>query len=186
DMPRVYGPNAFYRSGDHGNATLSRYPITRVDNRDLSTNPIEHRGLLYTRLHLPGTEVHVFNTHLGLNTVQRRRQIARIAKVIEELCQSDVPIVLAGDFNDWTGQLDALVQDRCGLSSALTDLPPRLRRTWPSGRPVFWLDRIYYRNLELLGTTILDEPPLPTLSDHLPIEVEFRIPRNSKAEDEKS
>lgn len=173
DMARVYGPNAIYSRGHHGNATMTRHAIVDSLNRDLSTNPIERRGVLYSRVALDGRSLHVFNTHLGLNRRQRRRQVDRIAEFLREVCVDDEPVLLAGDFNDWTGRLDPYVRQRTGLDSGILDLHPRRRRSWPSPRPVFALDRIYYRGLELREIHVHRDPPWDLLSDHLPMEATF-------------
>ena len=43
----AYGRNAVYDHGHHGNAVLSRYPILRAENQDVSSHPLERRGLLH-------------------------------------------------------------------------------------------------------------------------------------------
>ncbi|MFN7087166.1 MAG: endonuclease/exonuclease/phosphatase family protein, partial [Burkholderiales bacterium] len=43
----AYGKNAIYDAGHHGNAILSRYPIKRWDNEDISSHRFERRGLLH-------------------------------------------------------------------------------------------------------------------------------------------
>ncbi|MEO8977611.1 MAG: endonuclease/exonuclease/phosphatase family protein, partial [Casimicrobiaceae bacterium] len=40
----AYGKNASYRDGHHGNALLSRFPIVRQDNEDISAHVFESRG----------------------------------------------------------------------------------------------------------------------------------------------
>lgn len=169
-----YAPNARYQRGHHGNATLSRHPIAEDSHVDISTNGLEKRGLLYTRMMIDGVQVHVFNTHLGLNRWQRDRQIDRIAAVIRQVVVHDDPVVLAGDFNDWTGRLDDRIRESCGLESALDHLDAAERRSFPSLFPIFALDRIYYRGLSLLSARVLTGTPFNRLSDHLPVEATFR------------
>ena len=119
EMKAAYGPNKFYPRGDHGNATFSRLPIAEARNHDLSTNRIERRGVLHARVDVGPTTLHVLNTHLGLNTLQRRTQVRRIARIIQEHCPEGEPLLLGGDFNDWTGNLNRVVVDACGLRSGL-------------------------------------------------------------------
>lgn len=172
----VYEPNAVYRKGHHGNATLTRFDVHRYFNSNVSTNPIEKRGVLYSLIECHRGPVHVFNTHLGLNKAQRVKQILRIAAIMHEVCHDGRPVVLAGDFNDWTGQLDQLIRKHCGLENALSTLAKQDRRSWPSARPVFGLDRIYFSNLRLVGIRVLGQDPWNRLSDHLPVEAEFAHP----------
>src|SRR6185437_4205700 len=49
----AYGKNAVYSEGHHGNAILSKYPIRSYDNINVSTNPLEKRGLLHAKIEIP-------------------------------------------------------------------------------------------------------------------------------------
>ena len=65
----AYGRNAVYPHGDHGNAVLSKFPILRYRNVDVSTGAHhERRGLLHCVLTVPtsGQKVHAICVHLGL------------------------------------------------------------------------------------------------------------------------
>ena len=57
----AYGRNAVYPEGHHGNAVLSRYPIEHYENRDVSVDGAEKRGVLYCRIVPPmtGKAIHV-------------------------------------------------------------------------------------------------------------------------------
>lgn len=174
-LASIYEPNAAYQKGHHGNATFTHLRVRKTAHRDISTNRLERRGLLYSLLGDDDRLFHIVNTHLGLNRWQRRRQIESIAGFLSEYCSDGRPVVLAGDFNDWTGQLDRFVRRECGLHNALDALGRSARRSWPSHRPVFGLDRIYYRGLRLRWIGILHRAPWNQLSDHLPVEAEFEV-----------
>lgn len=171
----AYQPNATYERGHHGNATLSRFGFRHFCNHDLSTNFVERRGVLFSLVETHLGPLHVWNTHLGLNRFQRAKQVARIARLLRHYGAENQPVLLAGDFNDWTGGLDRAIQADCGLRNALEELDHSRRRSWPSFRPVFGLDRIYYRGLRLRAIQVLSEPPWDGFSDHLPIEAEFTL-----------
>jgi len=49
----AYGKNAVYDGGHHGNAILSRFPILRWDNEDISEHRFESRGLLHCEVNVP-------------------------------------------------------------------------------------------------------------------------------------
>ena len=73
----AYGRNAVYPEGHHGNAVLSRYPIEHYENRDVSVDGAEKRGVLYCRIVPPmtGKAIHVMCVHLGhapTNAIIRR------------------------------------------------------------------------------------------------------------------
>ena len=50
----AYGMNAEYRDGHHGNAIVSRYPILKSENLDISHHALECRGLLHCEMAVPG------------------------------------------------------------------------------------------------------------------------------------
>jgi len=63
------GHNVSLRKGRYGNATLSRYPITRERNIDLTIGDRKRRGCQHTAIEIPGasggsTHLDVFNLHL--------------------------------------------------------------------------------------------------------------------------
>lgn len=111
----AYGRNAVRRETDHGNALLSRYPIIGFENQDISDHALEQRGLLHAKVFVQETEVHCFVVHLGLFAVSRVRQVQALADRIERLVPADAPVLIAGDFNDWTNRLSPLFVQRLGL-----------------------------------------------------------------------
>lgn len=170
-----YEPNAEYRRGHHGNATFSRFPISRHGNLDISTNRIERRGVLWTRVHFKtGHDLHVFNTHFGLSHRQRTVQAARVGAFVQERAELEDPVILAGDFNDWNGRVDPMIESASELQNGMLRLAMGDRTTWSTVRPLFALDRVYYRNLDLLEIQVLKGPPWDRLSDHFPVLATFR------------
>lgn len=173
-----YEPNATYRRGHHGNATFSRLPVERHENRDISPNRIERRGILYTRVGpWEGGALHVFNTHFALTQRQRMRQARVLGKMLGELTSPDDPVILAGDFNDWTGRVDPVICQEADLDNAMLLLTMQERKTWSTRRPLWALDRIYYRNLHLRSINVLKDAPWNGLSDHFPVRATFEPPR---------
>ena len=70
----VYGKNAVYSDGHHGNAILSKYPFSSFENINISTNPLEKRGLLHAAVEIPeiSSQVHLICLHLDLLERGRR------------------------------------------------------------------------------------------------------------------
>ena len=170
DMHAAYVPNARYARGHHGNATLASAALPLVRHRDISTNAYEHRGLLHVHFELPGRpHIHVMNTHLGLNAVQRRRQVHGIARFVAEHVPPGEPWVLGGDFNDWTMRLDAHVVRRLRAQNLMAGHGWRARCTYPVRRPLLPLDRLYAHGLHVEEASVLRGEPWTSLSDHLPI-----------------
>lgn len=173
-----YGKNAVFPARHHGNAILSKYPIVFSENRDISTNRFERRGLLHTIIEIPhedGAQVHLFNTHLNLLDGSRRRQLGWIMESIEERVLEPFPMILAGDFNDWTGRLTVPLTTRLQLKECFHTKNGSHAKSFPSFFPFLTLDRVYYRNLALINQEVLNSAHWRNLSDHLPLYVELKL-----------
>jgi endonuclease/exonuclease/phosphatase family metal-dependent hydrolase len=165
----AYGRNAVYPDGHHGNALLSKFPILRYDNRDVSVHGHEGRGLLHAVLELPdGSELHAVCVHLGLRESHRQRQLALLCEFINHGIPADAPVVVAGDFNDWRLRGHPLLS-RCGLHEAFERMHGQLARTFPARYPTLRLDRIYLRNAQAEHAATLASRPWSHLSDHAPL-----------------
>lgn len=166
----AYGRNAVYPEGDHGNALLSRHPIVRWENRDVSARGDEARGLLHCVTRVPGWgEVHAVCVHLGLLESHRRGQLTMLCKLLHDVVPADAPLIVAGDFNDWRRRADARLLRECGLRSAFRGGASALPRTFPARWPLLALDRIYARHCQVRWACVLSARPWPHLSDHLPL-----------------
>jgi len=179
------GHNVSLRKGRYGNATLSRYPITRERNIDLTIGNHKRRGCQHTAIEIPGarggsTQLDVFNLHLGLSPLERQRQAGMLMRC-KEFTNIDpgAACIVGGDFNDWLSRLRALFIEGMSLRCA-TDTETRLRtrpiKTYPSFAPRGGLDRIYYRgNLRAISAIPCRHQVARVASDHLPIIAEFEL-----------
>lgn len=134
-MQAAYGCNAVRAATDHGNALLSRYPILYFENQDISDHRLEQRGLLHGVVQVDGLRVHCMVVHLGLLAGGRIRQVQALVERIRRLVPDDEPLLIAGDFNDWTNRLAPLFVEQLGLVEVFAVAPQgmdevyRLRRT---------------------------------------------------------
>ena len=133
-MGAAYGCNAVRQQTDHGNAQLSRYPILRYENQDISDHRLEQRGLLHARVRIDDQDVHCFVVHLGLFAASRSRQILALSDRIARMVPEGDPILIAGDFNDWGDRLAPLFVQQLGVIEVFANAPrshggelPRLR-----------------------------------------------------------
>lgn len=174
------GHNVSLRKGRYGNATLSRFPIVRERNIDLTIRTRKRRGCQHTRIELgrvPGVGVavlEVFNLHLGLSAEERRRQIGVLlhSKEMRRVAEPTACIV-GGDFNDWRSQLRR-VMIRSDFASATERRQGTALRTYPSFSPQGGLDRIYFRGgLRLVAARRCRLNLSKVASDHLPILADF-------------
>jgi endonuclease/exonuclease/phosphatase family metal-dependent hydrolase len=173
-LSSYYGANKFRSVGHHGNTTLTHLTVEHFENHDISTNRIERRGALYVRLRVADMPLHIFNVHLGLNRWQRAQQAQRVGELADRVSGGDEPVLIAGDFNDWRGEVDRYMEGELGFDNPFRGQRPDELRTWHARRPVFNLDRIYTRHLEPADARRLHGDPWSDLSDHLPLLAELR------------
>jgi endonuclease/exonuclease/phosphatase family metal-dependent hydrolase len=166
----VYASNVMYDHGHHGNAILSRFPVEHAFNQDVTHLRFERRGLLHCRIGIPDWQrsVHCVCVHLSLFARSRRRQMDALASYLEEVAGPGSPLVIAGDFNDWRNEADALLARRLGLSEIFggttgTSAPVR---SYPAKRPVLRLDRIYVRGFSVRQARVHAGRPWSKISDH--------------------
>lgn len=172
DCKVVYGLNSAYDHGHHGNALLTRFPVKSWCNLDISVNPYESRGVLHCLLQPPGWDrpLAALCAHLNLLGYDRRKQYHTLAEYIRRNIPEDVPLILAGDFNDWRGQASRCLAEEAGLLEVHYRLFGAHARSFPARMPILPLDRIYVRGLKPVHAAVLDQMPWPRLSDHLPLE----------------
>jgi len=182
DYPHVaVGHNVTLRKGRYGNATLSRFPILRERNIDLTIGNRKRRGCQHTTL-LPlpdGPPLEVFNLHLGLSAWERAAQVELLVGSSEFADMAlDGPCLVGGDFNDWRSRLRSVFTDGLGFRCA-TDLrsgqqPPIA--TYPAFSPRGGLDRVYHRGgLRLAAAHRCRLYVSRVASDHLPVVVDFEL-----------
>lgn len=166
----AYGRNAVNTGGHHGNAVLSRYPIKRWDNVDVSVGSRqEPRALLHCEIDLHGRELHAVCVHLGLRAAHRGRQLRALCELLARTVPEGAPLVVAGDFNDWRGRAHRALAECRGLQEVFVAHRGRAARTFPAVFPLLRLDRIYVSGLKAFEPLPLPAHPWSRLSDHAPL-----------------
>jgi endonuclease/exonuclease/phosphatase family metal-dependent hydrolase len=171
----AYGRNAHFSGHYHGNAILSRYPITHWTNEKITVGELEPRGILHGRIAIPSHDepLHVLGIHLGLSQRERHQQVGRLCRYAASTVSTEAPLFIAGDFNDWRRQLCHPLFRELSVVEAHASHHDRLARTFPSRFPMLALDRIYYRGSRPRAVRCLSGRPWQRLSDHLPIVADF-------------
>jgi endonuclease/exonuclease/phosphatase family metal-dependent hydrolase len=180
----VVRPTMRSENGSYGNVLLSRLPVIWSRGHDLSRPGREPRGLIEASLSLDGRvaarsvstrsrELHCFATHLGLRGWERRRQVERLVEQIDQhhpQGSPQSPIILLGDFNEWTRQSRLLRP----IEQRLEAIPPR--PTYPSHLPLLPLDRIWFGGgLRLQHIEVVRTVTARVASDHLPLRASFAL-----------
>jgi endonuclease/exonuclease/phosphatase family metal-dependent hydrolase len=179
----VYRTNAFTQHGEHGNALLSRHPVSRHAHEDISDHRFEQRGLLHATLQIQGQPLHVIVVHLGLIAASRQRQLAQLSRYIERDIPKQDALIVAGDFNSpiapvrWA--LSALGAGN-GLHSTRPTSPAFLHAlrghaTFPSRLPLLQLDHVFVRHARIVSSRVPQEASWARMSDHLPLIVQVQL-----------
>lgn len=173
----AFGPNVVRNGRRYGNAILSRLPILKSKNYDLSVGRREPRGALRCDLDIgAGRPLHVFALHLGLGVGERRRQegVLLSSDILRDAVRQD-PVILCGDFNYWGGgPVPSMVLKQLHDAALIMDAP---RKTYHSKMPFFRLDRIFVdQNVRPLWITPHRSDLAKLASDHLPLVMRFVAP----------
>lgn len=173
----IYGKNAIYRYGHHGNALLTKFPLLAWENINLTQQINASRSMLHAILQLPFTSkpLHIICIHLGLFKRERAYQLRALCQRIETLVPHHEPLVIAGDFNDWRAHAKYYLEDYLNVKEVFHTFTGDYARTFPVWRPVFRVDRIYYRALEPSHGVVLATKPWLNLSDHSALYAEFKL-----------
>lgn len=134
---------------------------------------ITYKSMLITHHELPdGRTLHVVNIH-GINFVSIKVFVKELEKIKAALHSCSGPIIVAGDFNNWTKKrIMALetFQHALGLEKADVQEGHHVKQIF--AKP---LDHIFYRDLTLLKAKAIDTMKI---SDHNPIYATFSVIRD--------
>lgn len=167
EMISCYGPTLRLRPiGFFGNALLSRYPIIGHENLKLpGFTGREPRCCLKAVLRVPGGYLTVLLTHLTLNAADRKAQVETLAGLVKK---EDNPVILMGDFNCSTAELQPLEETMVDAGGKFGSLG-----TYPYGNPTHRIDYIFI-SPDITCTRF--HIPNCDASDHLPIVADLRLP----------
>ena len=166
----AYGKNAFYPSGHHGNAILSKFPLHTVANKNISAHPMEQRGMLHCQINVPhwSAPLHAFCLHLGLLAKWRHQQLNTIADYIEQhLPEQESPVIIAGDFNDWSTRAGDTLAQRLNMLEVFQHHTGSHARSFPAFFPMLKLDRIYVRGFDIQRANTHSNGGIFNDSDHV-------------------
>lgn len=171
----AYGKNSVYSAGHHGNAILSRFPITQCLNLDISAHRFESRGLLHIVVVAPsGRKLHCLCAHFGLFAKGRRTQTQALIDYVRDSIPSDEALIIAGDFNDWREHMGFALAKELGMQDVCQMHSGQVARSFPARLPVFRLDRIYVRGFEVVHSHVHTGPEWRNISDHAAVSARLK------------
>ena len=149
-------------------AILSRFPIVRWDNQDVSTHRLEKRGLLHCEIQLPRWKepLHCVCVHLGLLARWRGRQLELLRQRIERLVPPTAPLIVAGDFNDWRYRVAQELAQPLTMHEVFELVRGVPARSFPAVLPLMALDRIYLRGFQVRHAHVHHGRAWARISDH--------------------
>jgi endonuclease/exonuclease/phosphatase family metal-dependent hydrolase len=177
----AYGKNAVYEEGHHGNAIISRFPILKTRNRDISAHRFESRGLLHCVVELSAQQhVHCLCAHFGLFAKGKREQTRMLIEYVRDEIPHDALVIIAGDFNDWRNMMTRSLARELDVHDVFHTHSGKLARSYPAALPLLRLDRIYTRGFSVLQSEVHTGGNWQRLSDHAALSA--RLARHAKVE----
>ena len=171
NMTAVPGLRIVRKTGEYGNAILTRLPVLSVRRHDLSHSWFEPRGAIDVQLDVRGTTLRVIATHLGLSRSERRLQWQRLMVALSE-SPLDIPTVLLGDMNEWYRGAATLRE-----AHRIFGEPPA-PVAFPAFAPLLALTRIWVRPRQaLLSMQVHRSETARKASDHLAVKAVVDVGR---------
>jgi endonuclease/exonuclease/phosphatase family metal-dependent hydrolase len=188
EMAYHFHPSMHVEEGRYGNAILTHLPMHPVRADRLPGLPdqpsLEPRGAIWTSIGWGDREIQLINTHLGLRKRERWAQVEALLGdewLGHPHCRS--PVILCGDLN-------ALPKSRVCLSlrRRLHDVQGvakghRPHHTIPGRYPMVRIDHVFIDPcIEVVRVTVPSTDLERVASDHLPLIVEVRLPKEAERE----
>ena len=169
-MEAHFGDFMPYQGGEYGMAVLSRLPVRRVENIRLPDGDEPRTGLeVEVAVGAEGRPLSIVGIHFYRTPEERLAQAEALSEVLDA---REHPVVLAGDFNSFRGDIvmsalerdDWYVVDKDGSSM-----------TFPADEPAREIDFVLLRPagaFEIVEHRVIEET---VVSDHRPLLVVLRL-----------
>jgi endonuclease/exonuclease/phosphatase family metal-dependent hydrolase len=89
-----------------------------------------------------------------------------VADYIDAHVPADEPLMIAGDFNDWTTRAGSVFAGKLGLHEVFEQHTGRHARSFPSILPILSLDRVYTRGFHIQHAEVHSGARFIKMSDH--------------------
>jgi endonuclease/exonuclease/phosphatase family metal-dependent hydrolase len=124
--------------------------------------------MLHCSIQIPKWDkpLHTICVHLGLFARWRHAQLQLVADYIDAHVPADEPLMIAGDFNDWTTRAGSVFAGKLGLHEVFEQHTGRHARSFPSVLPILSLDRVYTRGFHIHHAEVHSGARFIKMSDH--------------------
>ena len=161
---QAFGSFFDFQGGEYGMAIISRYPLSDIENLRLPDGAEPRTALIATveapkRFQLAG--VHFYATE--------EQRLAQSKKLLENLKDGDLPIVIAGDFNS---------RPKSSVLELFADwtIPDKGddHLTFSSDEPRSEIDFVLFRPTDAFEVREIDVVHEPVASDHRPLTIDLK------------
>lgn len=156
--------------GWHGNAILVKADRVEVERSCQLTLPtLEPRGAVLADLRTAEGRMRIVGMHLDLSGLVRREQAHAVLAHVDQQSER-LPLVLAGDLNEWRGG------QGCLRVFGLHHRPVPLGPSFHARRPVGRLDRMFVSpDVTIMDSGVHRSTLASNASDHLPVWAKLAI-----------
>jgi endonuclease/exonuclease/phosphatase family metal-dependent hydrolase len=84
-------------------------------------------------------------------------------------------LIVAGDFNDWSTKVHTDFAAPLGLNEVFMERTGKHARTYPAACPLFCMDRIYIRGVEIIDARVFAAGFRSRISDHAGLSAELQL-----------
>jgi len=96
----------------------------------------------------------------------RRQQLVDVAEYIEQQVPIGAPLIIAGDFNDWSMRAGRVFAERLKVREVFEHHVGKPARSFPAWLPMLRMDRIYVRGFHVKHVEVHSGAHFLNLSDH--------------------
>lgn len=170
----LFQQNVRLKDGGYGNLILSRWPFLGKHQISLRLKRKKPRGAQIVVIDTPEGALQAVNWHLGLAERERHWQVAHLLEHPLFLESAHLPLLIAGDYNDWRNTLVRGALGRHGFH--LATAPPSRFRSFPAYMPLGALDKAFFRgDIAIRQAHVVRTPLAKCASDHLPLVIDFHL-----------
>ena len=164
------------KTGGYGNVILSRWPFRSVHQISLRLRAKKPRGAQLVVVDTPEGPLLLVHWHLGLAEKERHWQADHLLTHPLFRHAGDLPVLIAGDSNDWRNTLAKGPFARHGFLQVTA--PVSRFRSFPAYFPMGSLDKAFCRgDIFVRGARVVRSALAKRASDHLPLVVDFHLSR---------
>jgi endonuclease/exonuclease/phosphatase family metal-dependent hydrolase len=162
------------KTGGYGNVILSRWAFRSVHQISLRLGAKRPRGAQLVVIETPEGPFQLVHWHLGLAEKERHWQVNHLLSHHLFRQAGDLPVLIAGDCNDWRNTLASGPFARHGFSHVTA--PISRFRSFPAYFPMGSLDKAFYRGpVFVRHARVVRSKLAKRASDHLPLVIDFHL-----------